>query len=159
MFLPCPACLFTPALDGTKLLTKTVKVNGKFTLRTGHEGPDGGVENNSTLSLTSALDGVGSQGHVPAALPSGKTRYPLWGRHLSHNDKPKMFVVSERLHSSDQKKKNDWRLEGVKCKSWREAWLATVKFLGNAEVNAAVVITFGNIAGHLMAYYSSGQLA
>jgi hypothetical protein len=29
------------------------------------------------LSLTSALDGVGGQRHAPAALPSGKTRYPL----------------------------------------------------------------------------------
>jgi hypothetical protein len=31
----------------------------------------------STLSLTSALDGVSGQRHVPAALPPGKTRYPL----------------------------------------------------------------------------------
>ena len=32
---------------------------------------------NFTLSLTSALDGVGGQPHVPAALPPGKTRYLL----------------------------------------------------------------------------------
>jgi hypothetical protein len=31
----------------------------------------------STLSLTSALDWVGGQRHAPAALPPGKTRYPL----------------------------------------------------------------------------------
>jgi hypothetical protein len=31
----------------------------------------------STLSLTSALDGVGGQRHAPAALPLGMTRYPL----------------------------------------------------------------------------------
>jgi hypothetical protein len=36
--------------------------------------------------------------------------------------------------------------------------LATVKWLGNAEFSAAVVITIGTIAGHLTAYYSSGQL-
>jgi hypothetical protein len=33
--------LFNPALEGNKLLTKTVKVKIKFTLRTGHEGPEG----------------------------------------------------------------------------------------------------------------------
>ena len=34
-----------------------------------------------TLSLTSALDGVGSRRHVLAALPPGKqTRYPLYWR-------------------------------------------------------------------------------
>ena len=32
----------------------------------------------STLSLTSALDGVGRQGHALAALPPGKTRYPMY---------------------------------------------------------------------------------
>ena len=34
----------------------------------------------STLSLTSALDGVGGQRHVPAALPPGKTRHQLYRR-------------------------------------------------------------------------------
>jgi hypothetical protein len=31
-----------------------------------------------TLSLTSALDGVGGQSHSPDALPPGKTRCPLY---------------------------------------------------------------------------------
>jgi hypothetical protein len=31
------------------------------------------------LSLTSALDGMGGRYHAPAALPPGKTRYPLKG--------------------------------------------------------------------------------
>ena len=35
---------------------------------------------NSTLSLTSALDGVDGQRHAPADLPPGKTPYPLYGR-------------------------------------------------------------------------------
>jgi hypothetical protein len=34
----------------------------------------------TTLSLTSALVGVGGQRHVPAALPPGMTRYPLYRR-------------------------------------------------------------------------------
>jgi len=33
-----------------------------------------------TLSLTSALDGVGGQHHAPAALPPEKTRYSLCRR-------------------------------------------------------------------------------
>ena len=33
-----------------------------------------------TLSLTSALDGVGGQHHASATLPLGKTRYPLYRR-------------------------------------------------------------------------------
>jgi hypothetical protein len=45
---------------------------------TGHEGPEGELMYSSTLSLTSALDGVGGQRHPPAALPPGKTRYPLY---------------------------------------------------------------------------------
>jgi len=34
----------------------------------------------STLSLASALDGVGGQRHALAALPPRETRYPLYGR-------------------------------------------------------------------------------
>jgi hypothetical protein len=49
----------------------------------GQEVPEGEQRNSSTLSLTSALDEVGSQPHDPAALPltsHGKTRYPLYRR-------------------------------------------------------------------------------
>jgi len=42
-------------------------------VRTGHEGPKGEWRYICTLSLTSALDGVGGQRHDPAALPPGKT--------------------------------------------------------------------------------------
>jgi hypothetical protein len=34
----------------------------------------------STLSLTSAVEGVGGQRHGPPALPPGKTLYPLYSR-------------------------------------------------------------------------------
>ena len=37
-------------------------------------------EKSSVLSLTSAIDGVGGQSHPPAALPTVKTRYPLYRR-------------------------------------------------------------------------------
>jgi hypothetical protein len=53
------------------------KIKGKFHPRTGHEDPEGKYSYSSTLSLTSAPDGVGGQRHDPAALPPGKTRYPL----------------------------------------------------------------------------------
>jgi hypothetical protein len=48
--------------------------------RTGHEGPEGKQKYNFTLSLTSVLDGVGGQHHVPVALPPLNTRYPLYMR-------------------------------------------------------------------------------
>ena len=44
---------------------------GKDHPRTGHEGPEGKQRYSCTLSLTSALDEVGGQGHAPAALPPG----------------------------------------------------------------------------------------
>ena len=56
------------------------KIKGKFRPISGYEGPKGEYRYSCTLSLTSALDGVGSQGHVLAALPPGKPRYPLYRR-------------------------------------------------------------------------------
>ena len=53
------------------------KGKGKFYPRTGHESPEGEQRYRSTLSLTSALDGVGGQRHVPAALPPGKDPVPI----------------------------------------------------------------------------------
>jgi len=54
------------------------KGKGKIHPRTDHEGPEGEYRYNSTLSLTSALDGVAGQRHAPAALPPGMTPYPLY---------------------------------------------------------------------------------
>ena len=47
---------------------------GKVRPRIGHEGPEGQYRYSSTLSLTSALDGVAGQRHAPTALPPGKRR-------------------------------------------------------------------------------------
>jgi hypothetical protein len=41
----------------------------------------------STLSLTSALDGVGGQRHAPAALTPGKTQFPLYRRSCWPHDR------------------------------------------------------------------------
>ena len=59
------------------------KGKGKGHPRTGHEDPEGKKWYNSILSLPLALDGVGVQGHAPAALPRGKTRYPFIGGWVS----------------------------------------------------------------------------
>jgi hypothetical protein len=56
-----------------------VKIKVKFTLEQAKKAQRG-VEVSYTLSLTSALDGVCGQRHVPAALPPGKTSYPLYRR-------------------------------------------------------------------------------
>jgi len=44
---------------------------------TAHGGPEGEYRYNSTLSLTSALDGEGDQRHALAALPPGKDPVPI----------------------------------------------------------------------------------
>ena len=54
--------------------------NNNVQTRTGHGGPEGEQRYSCTLSLTSAIDGVGDQCHDPATLTPGKTRYPLYMR-------------------------------------------------------------------------------
>ena len=56
------------------------KGKGKIHPKTSHEGPEGEYVHSPTLSLTLALVGVGGQRQAPAALLSGKTRYPLYRR-------------------------------------------------------------------------------
>ena len=46
-------------------------------LRIGHEDSAQEYSYNSTLSLTSALVGVGGQRHAPAALPPAKDPVPI----------------------------------------------------------------------------------
>jgi len=49
----------------------------------------------STLSLTSALDGMGGQRHAPTALPAGHTRYPLYRRLGGAQGRPgRMWKIS-----------------------------------------------------------------
>jgi hypothetical protein len=49
-----------------------VQVKVKFTLEQATKAHRGDWRYGCTLSLTSALDGVGGQRHIPATLPSGK---------------------------------------------------------------------------------------
>jgi len=61
---------------------------GKGHYITCHEDTEGEQRYSSTLSLDSALDGVGGQYHTPAALPPGMARYPLcrWVAHRTGLD-------------------------------------------------------------------------
>ena len=52
----------------------------KFTLEQAVKAQTGEQMYSSTLPSTSALDGLGGQRHALAALPRGKTRYPLCRR-------------------------------------------------------------------------------
>jgi hypothetical protein len=53
---------------------------GKFHLRTGHVGQEEEQRYGYTLSLTSALDVMGGQGHALAVLPPENRRYSLYRR-------------------------------------------------------------------------------
>jgi hypothetical protein len=68
-------CSVLPAVRTPKPAVLKVKV--KITLEQATK-PQTGSRGTCTLSLTSVPDGVGDQRHVPAALPPGKTRYPLY---------------------------------------------------------------------------------
>jgi hypothetical protein len=74
-------CVGTNILEFvTSKTEETHKDKQKIHPRTGQEGPEREQKYTSTLTLTSALDGVGGQRHTPAALSPGKTRYPLYRR-------------------------------------------------------------------------------
>jgi hypothetical protein len=77
-FCIAAGCLYLPECSAAFSAAEQVK--GKIHRRTGHEGPEGEERCSTTLSLTSALDVVGGQRHAPAALPPGKTPYPLCRR-------------------------------------------------------------------------------
>ena len=63
----------------TVLYLCIMKVNGegKGHPRTGHEGPEGEYRYSPTLSLTSALDGVGGKRHAPGRFTPGKDPVPI----------------------------------------------------------------------------------
>ena len=72
---------------------------------TGHESPEGEYRYSSTLSLTSALDGVGGQRHAPAALPPGKTRCPLHkrlGGPQGRSERVRKILASTGIRSRDR---------------------------------------------------------
>jgi len=65
--------LFYADIQREEVLKVKVKVTLEQAMKAQRES-----RGSSSLPSTSAVDGVGSQRHVPAALPTGKTRYTLW---------------------------------------------------------------------------------
>ena len=89
MWLVQSLCLICSCLSHSSIALVAWKQNysvspgkgkGKFHPRTDHDGPEWKKTYSCTLSLTSTSDGVGGQRHAPAALPPGKTQYPLYRR-------------------------------------------------------------------------------
>ena len=70
----------TTALQSNIFGTEINRLKGKVHPRSGHESPEVKYRYRTTLSLTSALDGVGGQRHAPAVLPLVMIVYPLYRR-------------------------------------------------------------------------------
>ena len=66
--------LFSEKLSDVRPAVRALDTAGEFKVhpRTGHEGTEEEQRYSTTLSLTSALYGVGGQRHTPAAIPLGK---------------------------------------------------------------------------------------
>jgi hypothetical protein len=68
-------------LADTSVILRTIpQGEGKVHHTAGHEGTEGKQRYSYTLSLTSALGGVGGHPRATAALHPGKIRYPLYRR-------------------------------------------------------------------------------
>ena len=65
-----------------ELLINKGKGKDKVHPRTGHEAPEGEKRFSSTLSLTSALDGVGGQRHFSGSLSPGKGSLLQYARRI-----------------------------------------------------------------------------
>ena len=81
----------------------------KFHPTAGHDDPEGEWRYSFTLSLTSALDVVDGQRHVPGALPPGKTQYLLYRRlGGSQGRSGRMRIISPptRIRSPDRPARN-----------------------------------------------------
>ena len=75
------ASQLSPLQDYSNLGREGNSIQGQVhNTRTGHEGPEGEKRYNSTLSLTSALDGGGWSMSCPGCFTLGKTQYPLHRR-------------------------------------------------------------------------------
>ena len=64
-----------------------MELKGEGHPSTGHKDSKCEYSYVSTLSLTSALEEVDCQRHVPANLPPGKTRCPMYRRLDGHQDR------------------------------------------------------------------------
>jgi len=65
---------------------------------------------NYTISLTSAVNGVGGHRHAPAALPPGKTRYPLYRRRSAPQRKSGQVWKISSPPGFDLRPSSPWRV-------------------------------------------------
>jgi hypothetical protein len=119
------------------------KGKGKVHPRRGHEGPEGECTYSSTLALTSALDGTGGQHHAPAALPPGKTRYPLYrglGGPQSRSGQVRKISpppgFDPRAVRPVASRYTDWAIPAPRIGNYpgqNEAWLRSTDYLRQAR--------------------------
>jgi hypothetical protein len=83
-----------------------------------------GSRYSSTLSLTSALNGVGGQRHALAALPPRKTRYPFYRWLGGPQSRSGRVRTTSPLPGFDPRtvqpvasRYNDWAIPALKCKN------------------------------------------
>jgi len=95
--------------------------NSEIYLRTGHESPEGECRYIYTLSLTSALDGVGGKRHASAVLPPGMIRYQklVWTGAENLVPTPGFDHRSESLYRPRYRKSNVARAKHLLLKCER----------------------------------------
>jgi hypothetical protein len=89
----------------------------------------------STLPSTSALDEVGSQHHVPTALPPGKTQYPLYrrlGGPQGRLRRVQKILAPTGIRSPDRPAHSQslYRVDQNACHSAHKIYMAKAKILG-----------------------------
>ena len=99
--LLCETFLFLRSTERARINVHRQKV--KLTLEQATKAQVCGVDV-QLYSLTSALKGVGSQRHAPAALtPPGKTKYPLYTRLGEPHDQSGLERGEKKLHRFSSK--------------------------------------------------------
>jgi hypothetical protein len=91
----------------------------------------------STLSLTSALEGVSGQRHVPAVLPPGKTRYPLYrrlGGSKSRSGRIRKISLPNGIRSPDRPARSESLYRLSYCGPWRVLCVFTTDNLNAGDL-------------------------
>ena len=83
------------------------KGKGKVHPRTRHEGSEGEWRYKFTLSLASALDGMGGQNHASAALPPRKTRYRRLSGPQSRSGRMRIISPHTGIRSPDRQVRSE----------------------------------------------------
>jgi len=88
----------------------SVTSKGNVLPRAGHESPEGEYLYTTTLSLTSAVDGMRGQHHASAAFPLEKTRYPLYRRKGGPQGRSGINILIQNINKKlFWREMNNWR--------------------------------------------------